>query len=157
MCLPALTDKIPILEIESIQLITSLLCVHDILVDHERCALGVACYALAYLPKFSPLAFFVTRSWNELGKRERNVPYGSEFTKQIEEIICRDVVAVVARQYWVVCEERGILLYIQWTDLRFLTNRALYQRGLSAWARERVTRATCRLTSGANLPPLLML
>ncbi len=44
------TDKIPILEIEAIQLIARLLCVHDILVDHESRAFCVVRYTLSYLP-----------------------------------------------------------------------------------------------------------
>lgn len=45
-----LTDEIPILEIEAVQLIACLLRVHDILVDHKCRALGVGCYPLTYLP-----------------------------------------------------------------------------------------------------------
>ena len=44
------TNKVPILKVESVQFVTSLFCVHDILIDYERGALAVIGYTLPYLP-----------------------------------------------------------------------------------------------------------
>ena len=43
------TDQIPILEIETVQLITGLFRVHDIFVHHERSTFGIIGYPLSYL------------------------------------------------------------------------------------------------------------
>lgn len=44
------TDKISILEIETIQLVTSLLSIHYIFVDNKSSAFGISCNTLPNLP-----------------------------------------------------------------------------------------------------------
>lgn len=43
------TNEIPILEVESVQLVARLLCIHYVLIDHEGSAFGVICDSLADL------------------------------------------------------------------------------------------------------------
>ena len=68
------TNKISILEVEAIQLVAGLLGVHDVFKDDVGGALGVVCNALTYLAD------------------------GPKATEKLEEILRRDVVAIVACQ-----------------------------------------------------------
>jgi len=43
------TDKVTVLEVETVELVAGLLCVHHILIDHESRSLGRVGNALAYL------------------------------------------------------------------------------------------------------------
>ena len=43
------TDEIPVLEVETVKLVASRLCVHYVFIDDEGCALGVVGDALADL------------------------------------------------------------------------------------------------------------
>jgi len=44
------TDEIAILEVETVQFVAGLFCIHNIFVNNERGAFGVVGYALPYLP-----------------------------------------------------------------------------------------------------------
>ena len=88
------TDKIAILEVESVQFIASLFCVHHIFIDHKSGAFGVARNALADLT--------VTRITIGLCEGIEHIhatwtsdaPYRPKFAKKVEKFFRRDVVAI---------------------------------------------------------------
>ena len=82
------------MEVEAIQLVARLLGVHDILVDHKRRTLGVACYPLTYLPG-SSVSFVPVHVGDVCWREGVDVPYRTEFPKQLEQIVGRDVVALL--------------------------------------------------------------
>ena len=52
------TNEIPVLEVEAIELIARLLCIHYVFIDNEGRALGVVCDSLADLATLISFATF---------------------------------------------------------------------------------------------------
>lgn len=79
------------MEVEAVQLVASLLGVHDIFEDDEGGAFGVVGDALA------DLAAAHVSQWSRAisVKWRANLPHGTEFAKQLEELFGRDVVIEV--------------------------------------------------------------
>jgi len=88
---PRLTNEIAILEVETIQLIARLLGIHHVLVDDIGGSFGLIGNALADLAVHM-VSIWILRS---CGARVEGVlPDGTEFAKQIEQLLWSDVVAI---------------------------------------------------------------
>lgn len=75
------TDEISVLEVEPVQLVTSLLSIHDILIDNKRSAFGISCNPLANLATLSISQ--IARKLHHLETRSScsDSPHRSEFAK----------------------------------------------------------------------------
>lgn len=89
------TDKIPVLEVEAVELVASRFCVHHVLIDDKGSALAVVGDTLADLA----VAGLVTQG-NDQGVQhacahaeEDDVPHRAELAKEIEEFLWGDVEA----------------------------------------------------------------
>lgn len=75
------TDEISILEVEAVQLVTSLLSIHDIFIDNKSSAFGISCNPLANLA--TSTISQVARKLHRLETRSScsDSPHRSEFAK----------------------------------------------------------------------------
>ena len=138
------TDKVAILEVETIQLVTSLFGIHNILIYNESCPLCIAADSLTDLTfrcisqgdhtRRSKQASCIALAHSTDG--ESDIPYGSKLAKEIEELLRCDIVATVfvsgVQRKLQVCqfpkapgEEPGSAVQLYRTNLRFFTKRAL--------------------------------
>jgi hypothetical protein len=82
------TNKVPVLEVVAVQLVAGLLRIHNILIDNEGGALGVARNALSNLT--------VSKSKQGASRRqvsEVDIPDGSVLPEEVEQLLWSDVVA----------------------------------------------------------------
>jgi hypothetical protein len=97
--LSILTNKISVLEVESVQLIACLLRVDNILVDNKRCALRVRGNPLSYLARKKLSVSIQDPDLDETRWMFRSrSPNGAEFSEEVEQILCRNVVADIPPQ-----------------------------------------------------------
>jgi len=129
------TDEVAILEVEAVQLIASLLGIHDIFVYDESSALGGVGDALTDLAGWVSVTVQPAMSAQRFASALRSkrllndclgsidVPDGTELSKEVEELLGRYVVAAtVCQRLHIPAQEVFRMVY-----LKFLTNRALLQ------------------------------
>ena len=93
------TDEISVLKVETVELVTGLLCIHHILIYNKSRAFRVVGDPLADLTVQSISNPYVILERQGMGARECyplkrfNVPYRSKFSKEIKELVWCDVVA----------------------------------------------------------------
>lgn len=87
------TDKVTALEVEAVQLVASLLCIHHVVIDNEGCTLCVGSNALANL------AVEDISTVGEVGRSvQRHVPNRAVLAEELKELFRCHVVAVEQSQ-----------------------------------------------------------
>lgn len=87
------TDEIPVLEVETVKLVASRLCVHYVFIDDEGCALGVVGDALANLAMLKSVTWSDGEGQDAPAHEGDDVPHWAELAKEVEEFLWGDVEA----------------------------------------------------------------
>lgn len=123
----ALTDKITVLEVEAVQLVACLLCIHDVVIDNKGSALGIGGNALADLAIMGVSSEIDPRGAGVFSRSKGGVPNRPVLAEELKELLRSDVVAVEACVNIVSSKARvgACIVWASTTYLRFLTNKAL--------------------------------
>ena len=115
-----LTNKIPVLKVEAIQLIGRLFCIHHILINHESGTLGVVRDSL---PDLSIISINLK---SLAASRALYLPDGTKFAKEFEQFFRSHIIAVevhgVLASPIPILVMKGVRVVL---DLKFFTKSAL--------------------------------